>query len=62
MQLHKETLEIRKRVLGPEHPDTLHSMNRLAASYCGLNHTKEATRLDEETLKIHFMKPFVQTA
>jgi Tetratricopeptide repeat/DnaJ domain len=29
-QLYKETLEIQQRVLGPKHPDTLWTMNRLA--------------------------------
>ena len=29
-KLHRETLDIRRRVLGPEHPDTLMSMNNLA--------------------------------
>jgi hypothetical protein len=31
--LFKETLQLRKKVLGPEHPDTLTSMNNLAALY-----------------------------
>ena len=31
--LFRETLDIRKRVLGPEHPDTLSSMSGLANSY-----------------------------
>ena len=29
--LYSQTLEIRRRVLGPEHPDTLNSMNNLAS-------------------------------
>ena len=51
-QLHKETLEIRKRALGPEHPDTLQSMNGLASSYRSLGRTKQAAQLHEETLEI----------
>jgi len=51
-QLHEELLEIRKRALGPEHPDTLQSMNGLAASYSSLGRTKEAAQLHEETLEI----------
>ena len=31
--LYSQTLEIRRRVLGPEHPDTLGSMNNLAIVY-----------------------------
>ena len=30
-KLHEETLAIQRRVLGPEHPDTLTSMNNLAS-------------------------------
>ena len=30
---HEEILEIRKRVLGLEHPDTLQSMKAIASSY-----------------------------
>ena len=29
-KLYRETLDIRRRVLGPEHPDTLWSTNNLA--------------------------------
>jgi hypothetical protein len=28
--VHKQALELRKKVLGPEHPDVLESMNNLA--------------------------------
>ena len=31
--LDSQTLEIQRRVLGPEHPDTLRSMNNLAIVY-----------------------------
>ena len=51
-RLHKETLEIRKRALGPEHPDTLQSMNNLAVSYRSLGQTNETAQLDQETLEI----------
>ena len=30
-KLHEQTLEIQRRILGPEHPDTLRSMHNLAA-------------------------------
>jgi len=52
VQLHEETLELRKRARRPEHPDTLWSMNNLAASYRSLGRTKEVAQLDEETLEI----------
>ena len=32
-KVHEACLEIRKRVLGEEHPDTLRSMNNLAVTY-----------------------------
>jgi Tetratricopeptide repeat len=44
-QLHEETLEIRRRALGFEHPDTLWSTNNLAMSYSNLGRTTEATQL-----------------
>jgi hypothetical protein len=31
LELHKQTLAARQRVLGPDHPDTLASTNNLAA-------------------------------
>jgi hypothetical protein len=31
-QVHREVLEARQRVLGPEHPDTLRSMNNLGTA------------------------------
>jgi hypothetical protein len=31
--LHKQTLDIQRRVLGTEHPDTLQSISGLAGSY-----------------------------
>ena len=34
-KLNEETLAINRRVLGPEHPDTLTSMNSLAADASG---------------------------
>ena len=33
LKLHEETLALRKAKLGPDHPDTLASMNNLANSY-----------------------------
>src|SRR5579859_3743021 len=50
-KLHKETLEIRTRALGPEHPDTLLSMNNVAASYRSLERAEQAVKLDEEMLE-----------
>ena len=35
LKLHEETLQLRKAKLGPDHPDTLESMNNVAACYIG---------------------------
>ena len=41
-----------KAKLGPDHPDTLKSMNNLAISYAGLGRHAEALKLNEETLAL----------
>ena len=45
-------MDVRRKVLGPEHPETLWSMNGLASSYYRLGRSKEAARLYEEPLVI----------
>jgi tetratricopeptide (TPR) repeat protein len=42
--------------LGPDHPDTLGSMNRLADSYAALGRQAEALKLREETLTLRKAK------
>ena len=49
MRLREQTLELRKRILGNEHP---RSMNDLARSYSILDQDKEAKQLREQTLKL----------
>ena len=51
MYLYKQTLELRKRVLGDEHPDTLRSMNNLARFYSKLGQHQEAMQLDKQTVE-----------
>ena len=51
-KLCQESLEIRQRVLGPTHPDTLESMNDLGVAYVRVGRTAEAVRLHEETLRL----------
>jgi tetratricopeptide (TPR) repeat protein len=51
-KLHEETLRIRRRVLGPAHPDTLESMNNLAATLFCQNRDAEARKLLEEVVEI----------
>ena len=47
-----ETLSIRERELGSEHPDTLTSRSNLAVGYLNLERYEEALLLEEETLSI----------
>jgi hypothetical protein len=46
VKLDEETLPIRQRVLGPEHPNTFASRNNLAAGYWALGRTAEADNLE----------------
>ena len=50
MKLREETVAAQKRVLPPDHPDTLGSMHNLAMSYDNLNRHQDALKLLEETL------------
>ena len=50
LKLCEETLALKKAKLGPDHPDTLMSMNNLAGSYAALGRHAEALKLIEETL------------
>jgi len=51
LQLHEETLALRKANLGLDHPDTLESMNNLAAAYRDDGKPKLALPLHEEALR-----------
>ncbi|MCU0254926.1 MAG: serine/threonine-protein kinase [Acidobacteria bacterium] len=51
-QQHRLALETRRRVLGPEHPDTLQSAGALANSYVRQGGLAEAEALYRETLSI----------
>lgn len=51
-RLYKETLEIHKRVLGPEHPNRLTSMHNVATVLKRQGKLNEARKLNEETLEI----------
>ena len=50
--LFSQTLEIQRRVLGPEHPDTLNSMNNLASVYYSQGKYAQAEALDSQILEI----------
>ena len=50
-ELYRECLEKRKRVLGPDHPDTLMTMNNLALNYYDQEKYTEAEELYRECLE-----------
>jgi hypothetical protein len=47
-----QLMEIRKRVLGPEHPDTLASMNNLAVIYWNQGRWSEVEELNVQIMEI----------
>ncbi|KAI4599650.1 hypothetical protein KJ359_001747 [Pestalotiopsis sp. 9143b] len=49
-EMHREALELRKSVLGPEHPSTLDSMNNLAGVLRSQGKYEEAEEMHRETL------------
>jgi hypothetical protein len=54
--LYEETLALQKAKLGPDHPDTLASMNNLAHSYAALGRQADALKLREQTLALRKAK------
>ena len=48
----KEALETRQKVLGPEHPDTVRSLNSLAEIYQAMGEYAKAEPLLQEALRI----------
>jgi serine/threonine protein kinase len=50
--LDQQSMEIRKRVLGPENPDTLDSMNNLGAVFFGEGHYAQAEELERKTVDV----------
>ena len=48
-----QVLEARKRVLGPEHRDTVRSMHNLAVFWSDRNRQKEAIPLMESVVELH---------
>jgi len=51
-RLQEEVLEVRTRVLGPEHPKTLSSKNNLAKTLSAMGEEAEATRLLFEVFEL----------
>ena len=56
LKLREETLALQKAKLGPDHPDTLRSMNNLANSYAAAGQNDRALKLREETLALRKAK------
>ena len=52
VKYYERCLEISERALGEEHPDTLWSMNGLAAAYDSLGRSNEAVKIHEACLEI----------
>jgi tetratricopeptide (TPR) repeat protein len=49
---YQQALSIRSECLGPEHPDTLTTMNGFALVYCHLGHSKDSVELNKRTLAL----------
>jgi tetratricopeptide (TPR) repeat protein len=56
LPLYEQTLALGKAKLGPEHPETLTSMNNLALAYQTAGRLAEALPLYEQTLALHKAK------
>jgi hypothetical protein len=56
LKLYEDTLALRRTMLGPDHPDTLSTMYRLADEYAALDRQAEALRLREELLALRKAK------
>ena len=50
--MHRQTLELREKVLGQEHPDTLTSMNNLAMVLSSQGKYEEAEEMHRQTLEL----------
>jgi hypothetical protein len=51
-EMHARVLEIRQRVLGEQHPNTLRIMNNLALTQLSMGQLKEAAEMDVRELEI----------
>ena len=59
IELRKERLTIQRKVLGPEHPDTLNAMNHLANSYFSAGRQNEASKIYEELIQLQPKNPAI---
>ena len=53
-KIEKETLDLRKKVLGIEHPDTLTTMNNIGQTLKKLNRVDEAYKIFKEAVNVSF--------
>jgi tetratricopeptide (TPR) repeat protein len=51
-QMHRQTLELKEKVLGHEHPSTLTSMNNLALALSAQGRYEEAEQMHRQTLEL----------
>ena len=51
-QMHRQVLELRKVVLGPEHPDTLTSMSNVARALSDQGNYREAEQMHRQVLEL----------
>jgi Tetratricopeptide repeat len=51
-EIHRQTLKLRERVLGKEHPDTLTSMNNLALMLNDQSKDEQAEEMHRRTLEL----------
>jgi tetratricopeptide (TPR) repeat protein len=56
LRLNEETLALRRSTLGPDHPNTLWSMNNLAETYFKMGRYAEALQRGKETLALRQVK------
>ncbi len=52
LQLTERVVEVRKRTLGEEHPDTLGSIHNLAISYSEAGERQKALQLMEQVVEV----------
>jgi eukaryotic-like serine/threonine-protein kinase len=56
LQLHEDSLKLRRAKLGPDHPYTLESMIRLAETYAAVGRFADSLKLRKETLELRKAK------
>ncbi|MGQ9870315.1 tetratricopeptide repeat protein [Leptodesmis sp.] len=54
--LYLRSLSIREQQLGPDHPDTVTSLNNLATLYCSMGRYTEAEPLHKQSIAIFVAK------